>query len=91
LRESTTLKPEGADHEAGGVRRRKKPWRCRLADDLRDDVLARLPELNGQRPQEERLRGAAGELDWKSKSKRGSKKGRAAKEDKPDSPTLFDT
>lgn len=40
---------------------RKKPWRYRWADDFRDEVLARLLELNRQRAEEERLNGAAAE------------------------------
>ncbi len=42
-------------------RRRKKPWRYRWPDDFRDEVLARLLELNRQRAEEERLSGAAAE------------------------------
>lgn len=42
--------------------RRKKPYRCRWPDAVRDEVLARLLELNAQRAREERLRGAEREL-----------------------------
>ena len=49
------------EDEAGGGRRRKKPWRYRWPDDFRDEVLARLLELNRQRAEEERLSGAAAE------------------------------
>ena len=38
------------EDETGGTRRRKKPWRYRWPDDFRDEVLARLLELNRQRP-----------------------------------------
>jgi len=38
-------------------RRRRKPWRYRWPDDFRDEVLARLLELNRQRAEEERLSG----------------------------------
>jgi len=41
------------------TRRRRKPWRYRWPDDLRDEVLARLLELNRQRAEQERLSGAA--------------------------------
>jgi hypothetical protein len=41
------------------TRRRRKPWRYRWPDDFRDEVLARLLELNRQRAEEERLSGAA--------------------------------
>lgn len=48
-------------------RGRKKPWRYRWPDDVRDEVLARLLDLNRQYAEEERLSGAATE-------KRGRKK-----------------
>jgi len=44
-----------ADDE--GSSRRKKPWRYRWPDDLRDEVLARLLALNAQRAEAERLAG----------------------------------
>ena len=59
------------DEEASSGRRRKKPWRYRWPDDFRDEVLARLLELNRQRAEEERLAGQAAET--------GKKKGKAAK------------
>ena len=43
------------DEEEWG--RKKKPWRYRWPDDVRDEVLARLMALNSQRAQEERLAG----------------------------------
>jgi len=45
----------------GGARQRKKPWRYRWPDPFRDEVLARLLELNKQRAEQERLSGAAAE------------------------------
>jgi hypothetical protein len=39
------------------ARGRKKPWRCRWPEEVRDEVLARLLELNGRRGEEERVRG----------------------------------
>jgi LmbE family N-acetylglucosaminyl deacetylase len=42
----------------GTGRRRKKPWRYRWPDDIRDEVLARLLALNAQRAQEERQQAA---------------------------------
>ena len=42
-----------------GSSRRKKPWRYRWPDDVRDEVLARLIELNAQRAAEEQRSGAA--------------------------------
>ena len=65
------------DDENGGGRRRKKPWRYRWPDDFRDEVLARLLELNRQRAEEERLSGAAAEKSGKKpkgKTTRGKKK-----------------
>lgn len=44
------------DDEAGG-RRRKKPWRYRWPDVVRDDVLARLLELNAERAAAEQRAG----------------------------------
>ena len=52
---------------------RKKPWRYRWPDDFRDEVLARLLELNEQRYKEES--GVAAE----PKSKKKSTKKKAAK------------
>jgi hypothetical protein len=40
---------EEDDNEASRGRRKKKPWRYRWPDDVRDDVLARLLELNAGR------------------------------------------
>jgi hypothetical protein len=37
------------DDEAGKARRRKKPWRYRWPDEIRDEVLARLLALNSER------------------------------------------
>ena len=76
----TDLKPrceflldyEEEDDEAEGVvRRRKKPWRYRWPDEFRDEVLARLLELNKQRAEEERL---AGQPAANDRSARGGKK-----------------
>jgi len=41
------------------VRQRKKPWRYRWPDEFRDEVLARLLELNKRRAEQEALAGAA--------------------------------
>lgn len=40
---------EDDDAEVSSGRRKKKPWRYRWPDDVRDEVLARLLELNAQR------------------------------------------
>jgi len=47
------------DDENGKVSKKKKPWRYRWPDEFRDDVLARLLELNKQRAEEEQLSGVA--------------------------------
>lgn len=44
---------EDDDTETSGGRRKKKPWRYRWPDEIRDEVLARLLELNAQRAKEE--------------------------------------
>ena len=46
------------DEEEWG--RRKKPWRYRWPDEVRDEVLARLLALNAERAREERLAGSDG-------------------------------
>jgi N-6 DNA Methylase len=63
---------EEEDDEAGTARRKKKPWRYRWPDEFRDEVLARLLELNKKRAEEERLSGAAAE----GKAKKAGKKRR---------------
>ena len=45
------------DEDDDGSSRRKKPWRYRWPDEVRDEVLARLLELNAQRAAEERAAG----------------------------------
>jgi hypothetical protein len=77
------------EDETGGTRRRKKPWRYRWPDEFRDEVLARLLELNRQRAEEERLSGAA-ESGW-GKSTKKSTKGRKADTKKPDQPEFFES
>jgi hypothetical protein len=57
---------------------KKKPWRYRWQDDVRDEVLARLLELNAKRAKEEQLSGASAAKKRRS-PKGGSKSG-------PDSP-----
>ena len=44
------------DEETWG--KKKKPWRYRWPDEVRDEVLARLLALNAQRAEEERIRGS---------------------------------
>ena len=63
------------EDESGGGRRRKKPWRYRWPDEFRDEVLARLLELNRQRAEEERLSGAAAESNAQKIAPGGKKAG----------------
>lgn len=49
---------EEDEGDSGGLRRRRKPWRYRWPDNIRDEVLARLLELNRQRAAEEAVAGA---------------------------------
>jgi hypothetical protein len=51
---------------------KKKPWRYRWPDDVRDDVLARLLELNAKRAKEEQLSGAS--ASKKGKGRKGGPK-----------------
>jgi hypothetical protein len=67
---------EDEDEEETSSRRRKKPWRYRWPDEFRDEVLARLLELNKQRAEEEKLSGAAAEAREKKAAKRSGKKKR---------------
>jgi hypothetical protein len=50
------------DEDSGRTRRRKKPWRYRWPDEIRDEVLARLLELNAQRAAEEKKLGDEAKL-----------------------------
>ncbi|BDG02822.1 Eco57I restriction-modification methylase domain-containing protein [Anaeromyxobacter oryzae] len=49
---------------------KKKPWRYRWPDDVRDEVLARLLELNAERAKEETRSGAATDVTPKSAPKK---------------------
>ncbi|MDO8795561.1 MAG: N-6 DNA methylase [Vicinamibacterales bacterium] len=63
------------DDTPGQPSRRKKPWRYRWPDDVRDEVLGRLLELNIQRAKEEALAGAtAGAIERTTRKKHKSKK-----------------
>ncbi len=61
-----TSQPGLAPSGSGRGRSKKKPWRLRWPDEFRDEVLARLLELNEQRHKQELLTGGA-----KSSSKKG--------------------
>ena len=66
---------EEEDDENGSGRKskKKKPWRLRWPDDFRDEVLARLLELNEQRHKEEALTGKAGSAATKGNKKPNAK------------------
>jgi hypothetical protein len=76
------------DEEETGGRRRKKPWRYRWPDDFRDEVLARLLELNRRRAEEERLSGAAAETGRGKATKKSTGRRKVGKKD-TDQPDLF--
>ena len=65
---------EDEEDEENGPRRKKKPWRYRWPDEIRDEVLARLLELNRVRAEEEQLSGAAAEANSKSRANRQPRK-----------------
>jgi hypothetical protein len=56
------------DDEEETGRRRKKPWRLRWPGDVRDEVLARLLALNGERGAEEERAGVAATATAKASS-----------------------
>jgi hypothetical protein len=63
------------DDTPGQPSRRKKPWRYRWPDEIRDEVLGRLLELNTTRAKEEALAGAAaGAIERTTSKKHKSKK-----------------
>ena len=49
---------EEDENKSGQNSNKNKPWRLRWPDEFRDEVLARLLELNEQRYKEEQLAGA---------------------------------
>ncbi len=66
---------EGDDE---GTSRRRKPWRYRWPDDIRDEVLARLLKLNAERAEEERLAGTASAGKLAKKTGRKTQKSSSA-------------
>jgi hypothetical protein len=62
----------------------KKPWRYRWPDDFRHEVFARLLELDGQRAEQERLRGAAGAQTKAKASKRITRRSPEQASDQPE-------
>ena len=66
---------EDEEDENEGPRRRKKPWRYRWPDEIRDEALARLLALNAERAEEERLAGEAAAAQETKTAQRRSRKG----------------
>jgi hypothetical protein len=58
------------NQENGNAKKRKRPWHYRWPDEFRDEVLARLLELNKKRAEEERLSGEATAAVGKKRGKR---------------------
>jgi len=69
------------DDEEDEGRKRKKPWRYRWPDEVRDEVLARLLELNRQRAEEEAL------VDARTRECGNSSKAKARNKKAADDPT----
>jgi hypothetical protein len=55
IRPTPEFELEWEDDEADSGRRRRKPWRYRWPEPVRDEVLARLLALNAKRAEEERI------------------------------------
>lgn len=76
---------ENDGNEAGRRLRRKKPWRYHWPDDFRDEVLARLLELNRRCAEVERFTGAGAaagrDLGLKEKKAARAEKPKAGKRD----------
>jgi hypothetical protein len=69
---------EATDEDEGKARKRKKPWRYRWPDEVRDEVLARLLKLNAGRAEEERIAGLTAEAGAPAKKKKTGGKESAA-------------
>ncbi|MEQ1907521.1 MAG: DNA methyltransferase [Vicinamibacterales bacterium] len=60
------------ENEPGKMNKKKKPYRYRWPDEVRDEVLGRLLELNAQRAKEESLADASARKAKKSSSKKSA-------------------
>jgi hypothetical protein len=72
---------EDDDEVEGKARKRKKPWRYRWPDEVRDEVLARLLKLNAERAEQERLTGEAASPAKPTKRSTSAKPSRKPKSD----------
>jgi hypothetical protein len=61
------------DETPGKASKRRKPWRYRWPDEVRDEVLGRLLELNAERAAQEELAGRPGKTLVRPKPKRRGK------------------
>ena len=66
----------GEDSEENAISRRKKPYRYRWPDDIRDEVLALLLKLNAERAEEERRTGEAAAAAERQKTKKRARRGK---------------
>jgi hypothetical protein len=78
------------DEEESSGRRSKKPWRYCWPDDFRDEVLARLLDLNQKRAEEERLAGLAAVQATTGKGKAAKGKTRKKPTNVAEDVPLFD-
>ena len=72
-------------------RPKKKPWRYRWPDQFRDEVLAKLLELNKQRGEQDRLVGEAANAKQTGKTKAAGSRSKKSKTNVDNGATLFDS
>ncbi|HEV2247236.1 MAG TPA: DNA methyltransferase [Terriglobia bacterium] len=77
---------DGEDESAAGLataegkaRKRKKPWRYRWPDEVRDEVLARLLKLNAERAEQEKIVGQTASAQKPKPKKAAAKAPKAGK------------
>lgn len=82
---------EEEDDEPGAKKSKKKePWHLRWPDDFRDEVLARLLELNEQRHKEEQLAGTeVPKVKQKEEPAKPKKPGKSRRKAAQETPDLF--
>ena len=73
---------ESAGDESNG-RKKRKPWRFRWPDELRDEVLTRLLKLNAERAEQERLAGDAAAFVESKAAKKSAIQGKRARKGRP--------
>jgi hypothetical protein len=81
---------DGSAAASPSRRQKKKPWRYRWPDDFRDEVLARLLELNKQRAEQERLTGDAASATGTKTAKPAKTKAKKSKTGTEGTGNLFD-